>query len=28
MPHGPVPAVGAGAWPSFVGAIRAGELGR
>ncbi|MCZ7459125.1 DUF397 domain-containing protein [Streptomyces sp. WMMC940] len=27
-PHGPVLAVGAGAWSSFVGAIRTGGLGR
>ncbi|MHC5702924.1 DUF397 domain-containing protein [Streptomyces tirandamycinicus] len=28
VPHGPVLEVGAGAWPSFVGAIRSGELAR
>ncbi|MFI1467008.1 DUF397 domain-containing protein [Streptomyces wuyuanensis] len=28
VPHGPVLAVGAGAWSSFVGAIRSGGLGR
>ncbi|MFJ6949273.1 DUF397 domain-containing protein [Streptomyces wuyuanensis] len=28
VPHGPVLAVGVGAWSSFVGAIRSGGLGR
>ncbi|MFG2757760.1 DUF397 domain-containing protein [Streptomyces wuyuanensis] len=28
VPHGPVLAIGAGAWSSFVGAIRSGGLGR
>ncbi|MEU2108074.1 DUF397 domain-containing protein [Streptomyces sp. NPDC019507] len=28
VPKGPILAVGTGAWSSFVGAIRSGELGR